>query len=175
MGCGRRGGGFHQAGVQAGVHWLTDGLRSPGYPPRSPPAKYLFYCDISGVQGWLPGRVASQKNRSDASDAPDCAPPHTNGAGRNHAKGGMDPGWTPGIHLRIDSVCSGRTTPSISVVIAIGGRSVSASGVSQKSVSRLRQGLTRSCHGSRITRPPLPPRIPSTASPARASRSTATR
>jgi|GEM_PF-7059563 len=50
-------------GIHGGVHWLQAGLRSPGYPPRSPPAKYLYYCVISGFQGgfhegWTPKKIA---------------------------------------------------------------------------------------------------------------------
>jgi len=75
-------------GIHGGFHRLQAGLRSPGYPPRSPPAKCLFYCVIYGLQGWLPEGVASQKNRSDAGDMPRCAPPYTNGAGEEPCQGG---------------------------------------------------------------------------------------
>jgi len=76
-------------GIHGGFHWLQAGLRSPGYPPRSPPAKCLLYCAISGLQGWLPEGVASQKNRSDAGDMPRCAPQHTFSARKEPENNGL--------------------------------------------------------------------------------------
>ena len=75
-------------GIHGGVHWLQAGLRSPGYPPRSPPAKYLYYCVISGFQGgfhegWTPKKIALTLAICRA------APPRIRlGPRRNHAGGG---------------------------------------------------------------------------------------
>jgi len=61
----------------AGSSGFQGGLRSPGYPPRSPPAKLLLLRYYLRVLGWTPHGVDSQKNGSDASDMPRCAPQHT--------------------------------------------------------------------------------------------------
>ena len=61
----------------AGSSGFQGGLRSPGYPPRSPPAKLLLLRCYLRVLGWTPEGVDSQKNGSDASDMPRCAPQHT--------------------------------------------------------------------------------------------------
>jgi hypothetical protein len=88
-------------GIHGGFHWLQTGLRSPGYPPRSPPAKCLFYCVISGVQGWIPRGVASQKNRSDAGDMPRCAPQHTFSARKEPENNGLAVCLSP-VRLPVD-------------------------------------------------------------------------
>ena len=41
--------------------WIPAGLRSPRYPPLSPPAKLLLLSGYFRLRGWTPRGVASQK------------------------------------------------------------------------------------------------------------------
>ena len=90
-------GGFHQVGV----HWLPAGLRSPGYPPRSPPAKMLLLRDYLCFRGWIPTGVDSQKKRSAASDAPGCAPQHRFSPGKEPENNGLAV-WLSPVRLPVD-------------------------------------------------------------------------
>jgi len=106
-------------GIHGGFHWLQAGLRSPGYPPRSPPTKCLFYLANLTFCRWLPEGVASQKKRSDAGDMPRLAPPYTFTARKEPENNGLGAGprfglWGPprhpsGDHLRWRS--SARASP----------------------------------------------------------------
>ncbi len=89
------------AGVQAGVHWLPAGLRSPGCPPRSPPDKMLLLRGYFCFRGWTPAGVDSQKNRSDASDAPRLAPQHTFSPGKEPENNGLAV-WLSPVRLPLD-------------------------------------------------------------------------
>lgn len=72
-----------------GVQWLPAGLRGPGHPPRSPPAKLLLLRCYLRVLGWTPRGVDSQKNRSVASDVPRFARQHTFSAGKEPENNGL--------------------------------------------------------------------------------------
>ena len=76
--------------ANAGPTGFQGGLRSPGYPPRSPPAKLLLSRCYLRVLGWTPHGVDSQKNRSGASDAPRCAPQHTFSARKEPENNGLE-------------------------------------------------------------------------------------
>lgn len=141
-----------------GIHRLPAGFRSPGYPPRSPPAKALLlrcYFRLRGGfrPGWLPKNPTLSLAICRASPASIRISP-----GRNQDIKGLAV-WTPtgslaGPRKPVARPLPARSSPEYIGSLASWTRSVLASGVSQKIVSHTQSVLTASLHISARTSPP---------------------
>ena len=136
---GFRHGGVHRPRLDSGVQGIHPGV----HQPRRCYCVVISGCVVASGRGGFP-KIRPCRWRCAA-----LRPPAYVSAQKGTGKqglGGLDPGWTPeaspGVHLGISLGSPERTTPSISPWIPSEGRSVSPSGVSQKSVSNALAGLT---------------------------------